>query len=204
MITTHTPLRETDLPALHRRALSSTRRFLVAVEANQWSNMTPCDDWDVRSVANHIVAGNLWAAELASGRTIDDVGDRLNGNQLGDNPIEAFDRSAEMAAHAFETPGVLRAPCAVSYGPVPGSVYLGHRFLDVLIHGWDIAVATGQEPALDPSLVEACQTVIEPQIEQLQASGMFGSVRGTGQSTDPQARLLQALGRTVPQPMPVL
>ncbi len=201
---TQTALRKTDLPALHRQALSSTRRFLVGVEANQWSNMTPCDEWDVRSVANHIVAGNLWAAELATGRTIDDVGDRLDGNQLGDRPIEAFDRSADAAAHAFEIPGVLEAPCAVSYGPVPGSVYLGHRFLDVLIHGWDIAIATGQESTLDPSLVEACQAVIEPQIEQLQASGMFGSERGTGLPADPQARLLQALGRTVPQRMPTL
>ena len=201
---TQAALQKLDLPALHRQALSSTRKFLVGVEPSQWRNMTPCDEWDVWSVANHVVSGNLWATELASGRTIDDVGDRLDGNQLGDDPVEAFDRSAEAATNTFEIPGVLEAPCAVSYGPVPGSVYLGHRFIDVLIHGWDIAVATGQDLTLDPSLVEACHTVIEPQIEQLQASGMFGSARGTSPQADPQTRLLQALGRNVPPKATVL
>ena len=52
----------------------------------------------------------------------------------------------------FAAPGALDAPCAVSYGPVPGSVYAGHRFLDVLIHGWDLAKATGQNTNLAPEL----------------------------------------------------
>jgi hypothetical protein len=74
----------------------------------------------VRALVNHIVAGNLWAAELAAGRTIDDVGDRLDGDVLGGDPLSAYDVSAEAAATAFEAPGALDAPCAVSYGPVPG------------------------------------------------------------------------------------
>ena len=36
----------------------------------------------------------------------------------------------------------------MSYGPVPGSVYAGHRFIDVLIHGWDLAKATGQDATI--------------------------------------------------------
>jgi hypothetical protein len=39
----------------------------------------------------------------------------------------------------------MQAPCAVSYGPVPGEVYLGHRFIDVVVHGWDVAKGTGQD-----------------------------------------------------------
>jgi hypothetical protein len=50
----------------------------------------------------------------------------------------------------------------VSYGPVPGSVYAGHRLLDVLVHSWDLAVAIGQDYTLDPELMEACRQVIEP------------------------------------------
>ena len=69
----------------------------------------------------------------------------------------------------------MEAPCAVSYGPVPGEIYCGHRFLDVLVHGWDVAKSTGQDTALDPELVEACLVVIEPQLDMLVASGMFGT-----------------------------
>lgn len=190
----------TSISALHRQALQSTRAFVAGIDAGQWANPTPCADWDVRSLVNHIVAGNQWAAELATGHTIDDVGDRLDGDRLGDSPLDAYDRSAEAAASAFEAAGALEAPCAVSYGPVPGSVYAGHRFIDVLIHGWDIAIATGHTPTLAPHLVEACWDVINPQLTELQASGMFGSHTDSPASTDPQTRLLQTLGRTVPAP----
>src|ERR1041384_1042797 len=71
--------------------------------------------------------------------------------------------------------GALEAPCAVSYGPVPGSVYAGHRFLDVFIHGWDLATATGQSTALDTRLMEACRQIIEPQLELFRRAGALAS-----------------------------
>jgi uncharacterized protein (TIGR03086 family) len=187
----------TSIPVLHRQALRSTRAFVAGIDAGKWANPTPCAEWDVRSLVNHIVVGNLWAAQLATGHTIDDVGDRLDGDLLGDSPLDAYDRSADAAGSAFEAQGALEAPCAVSYGPVPGSVYAGHRFLDVLIHGWDIAVATGQSPALPRHLVDACWDVVDPQLADLRASGMFGSHADPSASTDPQTRLLETLGRTV-------
>ncbi len=153
--------------------------------------------WDVRALVNHIVSGNLWAAELAAGRTIDDVGDRLDGDVLGDHPVAAYDASAAVAAAAFEAPGALDAPCAVSYGPVPGSVYAGHRFIDVLIHGWDLAVATGQDTTIDADLVDACLAVVEPQADLLRASGSFGQRVDIPADADPQTRLLALLGRQV-------
>src|SRR5580692_4837016 len=134
----------TDIAALHRQALDATRRVVAGVTDAEWTAVTPCAGWDARALVNHIVSGNWWAADLARGRTISDVGSAYDGDVLGDAPLDAYDRSAAAAAAAFEAPGALDAPCAVSYGPVPGSVYAGHRFLDVLIHGWDLAVATGQ------------------------------------------------------------
>jgi uncharacterized protein (TIGR03086 family) len=78
---------------------------------------------------------------------------------------------------------------------VPGSVYAGHRFIDVFIHGWDLAKATGQDPALDPELVAACAEVLEPQLGTLQGSGMFGTPVEVPAGADPQSRLLASLGR---------
>ena len=187
-----------DIAALHRSALDSTRRFVAGVGADQWKLQSPCAGWNVGELVNHIVAGNLWAAELANGRTIDEVGTTLDGDQLGADPAAAYDRSAEAAARAFEAPGALDAPCAVSYGPVPGSIYAGHRFIDVLIHGWDVAKATGQNADLDPQLVAACWDVVRPQLALLQASGAFGEAGGVSAgdaSGDDQASLLAALGR---------
>jgi uncharacterized protein (TIGR03086 family) len=185
-----------DIAAVHRRALESTRRAVAGVSAGQWDGATPCAGWDVRALVNHVVAGNWWAAELASGRTIEDVGTALDGDVLGDAPLDAYDRSAEAAAAAFEAPGALERPCAVSYGPVPGAVYAGHRFIDVLIHGWDIAAATGQDLTLDPVLVDACAEEVAPQAEMLRGSGMFGTDVSTPADATAQTRLLAQLGRS--------
>jgi len=186
-----------DIAAVHRRALDATRSFVVGVGTDQWDKPTPCADWNVRELLNHIVAGNLWAAELASGRSIDDVGSTLDGDVLGTDPIAAYDTSAARAAGAFEAPGALDAPCAVSYGPVPGSVYAGHRLLDVLVHGWDLAEATGQSTQLDPQLVAACWEVARPQLALLQGSGAFGAdyVPADAIDEETQATLLAAFGR---------
>jgi uncharacterized protein (TIGR03086 family) len=182
----------------HRQALDATRTTVAGVKADQWAAPTPNEGWDVRALVNHIVSGNLWAAELAAGRTIAEVGDRLDGDVLGNDPLSAYDASAQEAAAAFEAPGALDAPCAVSYGPVPGSVYAGHRFIDVLIHGWDLAVATDQDTTLDPHLVEACLAVVEPQANLLQGSGGYGTNVDAPAGADAQTRLLGLLGRRPP------
>ena len=184
-----------DLPDVHDRALQATRAVVAAVGDDMWHQPTPCDGWDVRTVVNHVVSGNWWVAELVGGRTIDEVGDRYDGDVLGDDPLGAWDASAEAACAAFREPGAMERPVAVSYGPVPGEVYAGHRLIDVLIHGWDIAKGAGGDTRLDPELVEACWEVVEPQKDMLAGSGAFGSGVSVPEDADPQTRLLAVLGR---------
>jgi uncharacterized protein (TIGR03086 family) len=186
---------DVDLPEVHARALAVKRGYVAGVGDDQWAVVSDCDDWTVRELVNHIVTGNEWAAELAGGKTIEEVGDRLDGDVLGDDPLAAYDRSASVADAAFRAPGALDAPCAVSYGPVPGSVYCGHRFIDVLVHGWDVAKSTGQDTSLPPDLVDACWAVLEPQLAALQGSGAFGTPQAVPADAGPQTLLLAALGR---------
>jgi uncharacterized protein (TIGR03086 family) len=180
---------------LHDQALEATGHIVSGVNADQWGAATPCTDWNVRELMNHLVSGNLWAAELGAGATIVEVGDRFDGDVLGADPASSYDKSARVASAVFHRPGAMDTPCAVSYGPVPGSVYAGHRFLDVLVHGWDLAVACGLDTTLDDSLVQGCLEVVEPQAAQLRASGMFSDRVTAPLSASSQARLLALLGR---------
>ena len=186
---------DVDLPEVHARSLDHARRAMAGIGADQWELISDCDDWTVRELVNHVVTGNYWAAELGSGLTIEQVGDRLDGDVLGTDPLRAYDDSALVAAAVFRAPGAMERPCAVSYGPVPGSVYCGHRFLDVLVHGWDVAISTGQDTTLDVDLVEACLAVIEPQIDMLVSSGAFGTRLDVPEGSSSQTKLLGLLGR---------
>jgi uncharacterized protein (TIGR03086 family) len=184
-----------NLPQIHERALNATGKLVEGVTPDQFDMPTPCDGWSVSELLNHVVSGNLWAAELATGKTIEEVGDRLDGDTVGDDPHAAYQASAQLAAAAFNAPGAMDAPCAVSYGPVPGSVYCGHRIIDVAIHGWDLAKGTGQDTTIDPELVEALTAIVAPQIDMLTGSGAFGTTVGVAATADPQTRLLAQLGR---------
>jgi len=185
-----------DLPKVHDQALEHTYRYVEGVGSDQWDGATPDDEWNVRQLVNHVVSGNFWVAPLVGGKTIADVGDKYDGDVLGDDPAATYRQSAKEASEAFNAQGAMQAPCAVSYGPVPGEIYAGHRFIDVLIHGWDLAKATGQDTALPADLVEAAFEVVEPQKDLLAASGMFGTDVPVPADADRQTQLLAELGRT--------
>ena len=87
-----------DIAELHSRALDATRGVITGIRPGQWAAPTPCQGWDVRALVNHVVAGNLWAAELAAGATISEVGDHLDGDVLGADPLAAYDASAKRRA----------------------------------------------------------------------------------------------------------
>jgi uncharacterized protein (TIGR03086 family) len=180
-----------NLPDVHRQALAGTGEIVGGIKPEQLDASTPCEAYDVRGLLQHLISGNYWVAPLVEGKTIEEVGDSLDR----DFSIEDYDASAEEANAAFSSPGAMQKPVAVSYGPVPAEVYAGHRFLDVLVHGWDLAKATGQDATLDPELVAACFEVIAPQIDLLKASGMFGTEVEVADDADPQTKLLAKLGR---------
>jgi uncharacterized protein (TIGR03086 family) len=183
-----------DLVDVHRRALADTGRLVANVSPDDYGKPTPCDDWDVQTLLNHVISGNHWVGELMAGKTIEEVGDRLDGDMVGDDPGAAWEASARVADSGFSKDGAMEMPVAVSYGPVPGEVYAGHRFIDVLIHGWDLARGTGQSDVLDAELVDACLAVVEPQQELLSGSGAFATCE-IPDDADPQTRLLAMLGR---------
>ena len=179
------------LPDVHRDALAATGRIVAGIRPDQLHEPTPCDEYDVSGLLQHLISGNYWVAPLVAGKTIAEVGDALDRDFTADH----FDVSAQEADAAFSEPGAMQKPVAVSYGPVPAEVYAGHRFLDVLIHGWDLAKATGQDTTLDPELVDACFEVIAPQMDLLAASGMFGTKVDVADDATPQTKLLATLGR---------
>lgn len=83
-----------DVGDLHRRSIEEFGKRIEAVGDDQWELPTPCSDWDVRTLVNHIVAENLWTPPLMEGQTIADVGDRFDGDVLGADPKRAWRDSA--------------------------------------------------------------------------------------------------------------
>ncbi|MDE3074251.1 MAG: TIGR03086 family protein [Chloroflexota bacterium] len=180
---------------LYVQAMAATQRFVDAVRPDQWHNPTPCSEWDVKTVANHIIGENLWAGELFAGKTIADVGNRLDGDLAGSDPAAAYQRSIGLAEAAVETPGAMKATVHLSFGDFSGADYASQLFMDLLVHGWDIAKGSGQDARLDPNLVEACLPIAEKLTREWRSAGVFGDELQVPADGTPQTKLLALFGR---------
>ena len=180
---------------LYVRAMAATQRIIDGVAADQWGASTPCTEWDARQVANHIIGENLWAAELFRGKTIEQVGNTLDGDLTGNDPATAYRRSVHVAKEAVDAPGAMQSICHLSFGDYSGADYAAQLFMDTFIHGWDIARGTGGDTRLDPELVAACEPIAQELTRQFRQAGVFGEDLQVDADADPQTRLLALLGR---------
>lgn len=185
-----------DVPALHRRAVQEFGQRVAEIRDDQWHLSTPCTEWDVRALVNHVVGEDRWTPPLLEGRTIEDVGDRFSGDLLGDEPAAAWDEASTEATAAVGAAGAMERTVHLSFGDVPGREYALQLFADHLIHAWDLARAIGADERLDPELVQACATWFDVQEEAYRSGGAIGPLQATSETADDQARLLARFGRT--------
>jgi uncharacterized protein (TIGR03086 family) len=135
-------------------ALEGTERLVAAVRDEQWAAPTPCAEWDVRALVGHLVGGNRMFARILDGEALADARPAQGTDVLGNDPVAAYQSAADLVVAAFGRPGVLDQVVAVPFGSVPGIVALHLRITEVLVHGWDLARATGQEARFPDDLVE--------------------------------------------------
>ena len=185
-----------DVRGLYRRAQDVFGNRVHGVTDDQWATGTPCAEWDVGALVNHVLSEVCWAVPLLAGRTIAEVGDRFDGDLLGDDPVARWDEAAAEALVAVGEDGSLDCIVHLSFGDFPGRVYLLQLFADLLIHGWDLSTATGQDSRLDPDLVDACAAWFVDWAPGYREFGAVAERPVVGPDADAQQRLLAEFGRT--------
>ncbi|MET9020667.1 TIGR03086 family metal-binding protein [Actinopolymorpha sp. NPDC004070] len=138
------------------RFVSSSADFarrLRLVRPEQWSDPTPCTEWNVRLLVNHMAGGNLNYVGLVEGATSADFLRRRDQDVLGEDPVGAYDRSVRACAEAFSRPGALQRTLDYPLGEVTARQALAVRVTDSAVHTWDLARALDVDDRLDPGLV---------------------------------------------------
>ena len=170
---------------------------LETVADNQWRLPTPCTDWDVRGLVNHLVTADTTSVRLLSGASREEVVASIGNDHLGGEPLSVYLRSAAAQVAAFRAPGALEMVVPHPAFDMPGSQLLDFRIGDTLLHTWDLARAIGGDEVLNPATVEFVWDSLEPLAEVLPTTGAFGEGRsGTGSdAASLQERLLDLSGR---------
>lgn len=182
-----------DISKLHRTAVENFAQKVQQVPDDQWDRPTPCTEWDVRALVNHVVGEELWVKPLVDGKTIEEVGTAFDGDVLGDDPRARAAAAAAEASDSFDQGVRDGVTVHLSFGDTPADEYAMQLTADHLIHGWDLAAGAGMDRTMDPELVSVVANWFASQEEMWRAGGAIGPrAELTG---DPQSDLLAAFGR---------
>jgi uncharacterized protein (TIGR03086 family) len=184
-----------ELIAAYRRALGGFGDLVAQVRPDQWAAPTPCEAWTVRQLVNHIVYEDRWTVPLINGASLGSVGNRFEGDLLGDDPVaETRDALAEAAA-AVSAPGALSRTVELSFGMTPASEYVRQLLADHLVHGWDLAAAIDADRDLDDGLVDEVNVWFPANEEGYRAGGAIAAAVEVPADARTQDRLIAAFGR---------
>ncbi|HEX9834047.1 MAG TPA: TIGR03086 family metal-binding protein [Mycobacterium sp.] len=182
-------LNDTDDPvSLYRTATDHAIAVMNAVKPGHLESPTPCTEWTVAQLIDHLVGGTEYLLSAAEGRAPE---------QPAAATADDFQRSVADVLTALQLPGAMERNCISPLGfEWPVSQAVAGTFMDVLIHTWDLARATGQDEKLDPELVDACAAMFLPEMpERGRAAGIISPAIEVGDDASAQDRLLAAMGR---------
>jgi len=184
-----------DLRELFGHATGRFGELVHQVKDDQWGDGTPCADWDVRALVNHLVYEARWAPPLLDGSTIADIGDRFEGDLLGAKPAASYDDAITAARSALSPSDVFERTVHLSFGDTDARDYVTQMTSDFVVHGWDLARGIGADDRIDPELVDFVYSAAEPMADMLAASGMFAPPVPVSDDADTQTKLLALFGR---------
>lgn len=182
-----------DLLALDRAALAVTDRVVAAVRPEHLDGPTPCGDWTVRELLEHMAAHNHGFAAGARGFPVG--GEVWDGLTIDDDDVcAAYAASAAAVTSAFEAAGLPDLIEVYGYGALPAPVAMRMHIVDFVVHGWDVARSIGVDPGIDEDLAASTLTIMRgfPGTRPNKAFGIIVDVPPSAPTVD---RLMGFVGR---------
>lgn len=180
---------------LDRCAAGVTAAIVDATPDDQYAAPTPCPEWTVGDLVTHLIAGNLKYTKIARG------GDWSRGVppvEVGDEPAAMYRRTVDTMLEAWQELGALDREITLPRGRGRAESALYLHLGETLVHGWDLAMATGQEPSFDVEFVEASLAQYQSWLPARRPEGSpFADAAGVDENARAIDRLAAYLGREV-------
>lgn len=184
-----------ELLEAHGKALAGFDAAVGQITGEDWAKPTPCREWTVRDLVNHLVYEQLWVPELLSGMSVAEIGDKYEGDVLGDDPVGRWRSTSRAAREAWLAAGSLEGDVLLSRGAVSKVQYVLEMTLDLAVHSWDLARGLGVESPLADDVAAQLLPEFEAQIPSFQGVGIFDPPVSVPDTASPAEKLIALSGR---------
>ena len=164
---------------------------IANVQPAQYGRATPCEEWTVGDLLEHMIGVVARLGAAAAGTPPDGF-----ASELSTDPAAQFQHAASAALAGWGSPGVMDRVVDGGAGPMPGRVLAGIYLLDTATHTWDLATATDQPRVLPVDIAEAALEVSLQTIAPEIRPGRFGPELTPRADASATERLVAFLGRT--------
>ena len=173
--------------------LTKTGDVIAGVGDDQWGLPTPCTEFDVRALTDHIIGWIQVFDAGCHGRQFD--GD-ASAYRSGTDPAGEFRASARSLTAGWKEFGLDR-PVRIMSGEMPGEMVFNMTVMEYLVHGWDLATATGQEiPFTEEEATDTLARAQRTLPPEYRGAGMaFGEIVPVDADAPATTRLAAFLGR---------
>lgn len=168
----------------------------IAHSADDLSAPTPCAGYDVRGLLNHLLYWGPWL--LAAGRREappTPPTDEASAGLVTADWRARLEKQTETLVDVFGTTSAWEGTTALGSSPLPASVVGDMVLGEFVLHGWDLARASGQELRCAPETATAVYESAVAMGEQARSMGVYGPAVEVAASASPLERALGASGR---------
>jgi uncharacterized protein (TIGR03086 family) len=175
----------------YRRLSAAMTDRIRAVPDDAWANPSPCQEWTARELVAHLVEMHGRFQGLVGRSSVEHP-------SVAEDPVGAWSAVRDQMQSDLEDPGRVDEEYDGRLGRSTfGRAVDGFVCFDLVVHGWDLARATGQDETIDPRDVEQVQAAVDAMGDVMRSNGVIADPVEPAPDASDQDRLLNALGRRV-------
>jgi uncharacterized protein (TIGR03086 family) len=179
---------------LLQQAIARNKEIIGNIDDAQLSGSTPCPDFDVKKLVNHLIGANLMMSMAADGQRVEG---EAPTDLIGSDPLASYSSTTDTTVKKFSEDGALERIFPLPFAEIPGQFALGIITMENLVHGWDLAKATGQSPTIPENLAKPIYEMASGMVnDDLRGEGKpFGSAVKVSNDATSSDKLVAWLGR---------
>jgi uncharacterized protein (TIGR03086 family) len=179
-----------DIPALLRGAAAPMHDLLTTVTAQGMAAPTPCTQFDVRALLQHLLT---WGPVLEAAARKEPA---APAEPTAEDPANAYDEQLRRITAAWSDPAAWEGSTTMGGpDPMPAALIGGMVVSEIVVHGWDLGRALGRHPAWEPAVLELVLGEVTATAEMGRGMGIYADAVPVPATAPTLDRLLGITGR---------